>query len=185
LESYSLRNNMKIITRLKKLFQSFYLVPYYRLAIVRLRILWFIYVKRDLKFFKSDFAFETTIRHNIKGIKYCNNRIELLIRPLSVLELINSSSQALIIGPRNEHDLYCLVGHGFHKNNVRGLDLMSYSPKIDLGDMHAAPYSDNRFDTVIVGWTLSYSKEPKVFASEMIRILKDGAFWPSELNTLP
>lgn len=98
----------------------------------------------------------------------------LLIRPLSVIEFINENSEALVIGPRNEHDLFCLVGHGFDKKKVRGLDLISYSNWIDLGDMHATPYPDNRFDVVIVGWTLSYSRDPEKFAAEMMRIIKDN-----------
>lgn len=165
---------MRIIVRSRKFVKSLFLVPYYRLAIVRIRLFYYIYIARKLRFFKSDFAFETTISHNIKGLKYCNNRIELLIKPLSVVELLNQDSEVLIIGPRNEHDLYCLVAHGFRKNRVRGLDLISYSPWIDLGDMHSTPYSDNRFDAVIIGWTLSYSRDPKKLAKEIRRIIKDG-----------
>lgn len=40
--------------------------------------------------------------------------------------------------------------------------------------MHETPYLDNKFDAVIVGWTLSYSREPLKFAKEIKRIIKDG-----------
>jgi hypothetical protein len=80
-----------------------------------------------------------------------------------------------VIGPRNEHDLYTLVAHGFDRERVRGLDLISYSPMIDLGDMHSTAYADNTWDVVIVGWTLSYSSAPQRFADEITRIARNGA----------
>lgn len=136
--------------------------------------MYFVYIRRRLKFFQSELAFETTLSHNIKSLKYCNNRIELLIKPLSVIELLNYDSESLIIGPRNEHDLYCLAGNGFNIKKIRGLDLISYSPRIDLGDMHETPYHDKQFDLIIVGWTLSYSRDPGKFASEILRIAKNN-----------
>jgi SAM-dependent methyltransferase len=57
---------------------------------------------------------------------------------------------------------------------VRGLDLISYSPRIDIGDMHRTPYPNDSFDAIVVGWTLSYSSDPKAFAQEMIRIVRNG-----------
>ena len=52
-----------------------------------------------------------------------------------------------------------LVGYGFKARNVRGLDMISYSPWIDLGNMHETEYSDNTWDAVLCGWTLPYSSE--------------------------
>jgi ubiquinone/menaquinone biosynthesis C-methylase UbiE len=44
---------------------------------------------------------------------------------------------------------------------------------IEVGDMHSTRFSDSHFDVIICGWTLSYSNEPKAFANELLRILKD------------
>jgi SAM-dependent methyltransferase len=152
---------------------SLYLIPQYRKFIVRLRLFFLLKLLRRIRFFQTDLAFETTISHNLKGLWNCSDRIELLIRPLSVIEFIDNKSEVLVIGPRNEHDLFYLTGHGFGKGKIRGLDLMSYSSWIDLGDMHATPYPENRFDVVMVGWTLSYSRDPQKFVTEMMRIVRN------------
>jgi SAM-dependent methyltransferase len=100
--------------------------------------------------------------------------MELLIRPLSVIESIAKDSKVLVIGPRNEYDLLLLAAYGFSFQHVGGLDLISYSPKIDLGDMHAMLYPDNSWDVVLCGWTLSYSAAPQKAAAEMLRVVRDG-----------
>jgi SAM-dependent methyltransferase len=112
--------------------------------------------------------------NNLKGLKHYNGRTDMLIKPLSVIESIDATSRLLIIGPRNEHDLFSAIGNGFGRDKVRGLDLISYSPMIDLGDMHETPYTDAAFDAVVVGWTLSYSRDPVRFAHEMLRIVRPG-----------
>ena len=78
-----------------------------------------------------------------------------------------------MIGPRNENDL--LIASAYFDlplECVRGLDLISYSKQIDLGDMHDMPYDDNQFDIVVCGWTLSYSNAPLKLAAEMTRVCK-------------
>jgi hypothetical protein len=100
--------------------------------------------------------------------------MELLIRPLSVIESVPKNSKVLVIGPRNEYDLILLAAYGFEFRRVRGLDLISYSPKIDLGDMHAMVYPDSSWDVVLCGWTLSYSAKPQKAAAEMLRVVRNG-----------
>jgi methyltransferase family protein len=155
--------------------RSLYLVPLVRRLVVRIRLFYFVRIRRVLKTVESPAAFKMTISHNIKSLGQCNTRIDLLIKPLSVVESVNESSNVLIIGTRDEHDIYTLIGHGFSKEKIRGLDLISYSPLIDLGDMHSTLYPDGTWDVIVVGWTLSYSSKPQEFAQEMMRIAKNGA----------
>ena len=54
-----------------------------------------------------------------------------------------------------------------------GLDLISYSPRVFIGDAHHMKYEDNYFDAVICGWTLSYSSTPNIMANEMLRVVKN------------
>ena len=42
-----------------------------------------------------------------------------------------------------------LTSAGFDPANIRGLDLISYSSMVDVGDMHDLPYEDDSFDIVI------------------------------------
>jgi hypothetical protein len=166
---------MSRLTRhFKLLRRALYLLPIYQILVVRMRFFYFVRLRRKLRTLDSEFAFKNTIMNNLKGLKHYNGRTDALIRPLSVIETINEESELLIIGPRNEHDLFSAIGHGFGRNRVRGLDLISYSPMVDLGDMHRTSYPDDNFDAIIVGWTLSYSRDPELFAKELLRIVRDG-----------
>lgn len=162
---------MSVVSRLR----SLYLVPFVRRMVVRIRLFYFVRVRGRFKTMESPDAFEMTLPHNLKSLGQCNTRIDLLVKPLSVLENLSKNSKILIVGPRDEHDIFTLVGHGFCKNQIRGLDLISYSPLIDLGDMHRTSYPDGTWDVIIVGWTLSYSSTPRKFAQEMTRIARNGA----------
>jgi len=115
-----------------------------------------------------------TIDYNLTAFKrpLLLQRTRVLLRPLTVIETLTPDSRILIVGPRSEDDLLHLNAYGFR--NVRGLDLISYSPHVDLGDMHQLPYGDSTFDVVLYGWVLVYSSDPDRAAREAIRIVKDG-----------
>lgn len=118
---------------------------------------------------------ENTVTHNLKGVSgFGIGRPNKLIRPLSVIESLGRDSRILAIGPRNEGELLSLVGHGFRARNIRGLDLISYSPWVDLGDMHAMPYADSSWDVVLAGWVFAYSTDRHRAAEEVMRVIKPG-----------
>lgn len=52
---------------------------------------------------------------------------------------------------------------------------MSYSPTIKCMDMHDLKFKNNKFDIVICGWTLVYSKNEKKCADEIIRVSKNNS----------
>ena len=51
------------------------------------------------------------------------------------------------------------MSYGISRKNISAIDLISYSPWIDLGDMHNLPYKDNSFDIIICGWVIAYSNK--------------------------
>lgn len=99
----------------------------------------------------------------------------------------------LIIGPRYEPEILMAQGLGWDRSGIRGLDTFSYSPRIDLGDMHSLPYADASFSSIVCAWTLSYSDRPEVAAAEMQRVLRPGGYlvvsmqkvWDGYAETLP
>lgn len=117
-------------------------------------------------------------------------RTNRLIRSMAAIDKVFFNApnlNALCVGPRTEMELLSLVGHGFKPHNIRGLDLISYSPWIDVGNAHAMPYEDDSFDVVIVGWVLVYSSEPEQICYEVARVARSGAvvaigstYWPEE-----
>lgn len=124
---------------------------------------------------ESKDAIDHTIMHNLKSLAVFGGvRMEKIIKPLSVLENVSKDAKILVIGPRNEDDILSLIGHGFNSKNITGLDLISYSPFIEVGDMHQTRFDNSLFDVLICGWTLSYSNQPDKFATEATRIVKNN-----------
>lgn len=106
-------------------------------------------------------------------------RPQILINALTSIYYVFHKShelKVLSVGPRSETELFMLYAAGFQPDNVRALDLISYSELVDLGDMHNMPYSDDSFDVVILGWVLGYSHDPKKVAKEVIRVARPGAY---------
>jgi len=125
---------------------------------------------------------KNTISHNLKGLSLFNiqgfagSRPELLFRQVSLIEQIDfPNAKLLIVGPRADSELMIAHGYGFKKKNTRGLDLISYSSRIDVGDMHKMPYEDNTWDVMILGWVIAYSDNPVLAAQEIVRVSKHNA----------
>tara|TARA_A100001011_G_scaffold272412_1_gene281711 strand:- start:625 stop:1395 length:771 start_codon:yes stop_codon:yes gene_type:complete len=105
------------------------------------------------------------------------SKSDLLINPIRSIHRVNKNFpklKILSIGPRTEGEILNLFSHGFKKENVKGLDIISYSPWIEVGDMHNIPFEDNSFDIVICGWVIAYSNNKIKAASEITRVLKNN-----------
>jgi hypothetical protein len=107
------------------------------------------------------------------AMPFSRRRTEHLIYLFHSITSVNKEGRLLSIGPRNEGDLLLLQAHGFR--HVEGIDLFTYSPLIQLMDMHRTTYADNTFDLISSGWAVRYSYDIQKCAREMIRICKNGA----------
>jgi SAM-dependent methyltransferase len=112
-------------------------------------------------------AFRET--HSVFGM---GRRMGLLLYPAAALLREAPQARVLVVGPRTEDDIFWAWSLGL--TDARGLDLFSYSPWIDVGDMHATAYPDASFDAVLLGWVLAYSSAPATALAECRRILKPG-----------
>ena len=99
-------------------------------------------------------------------------RMDRLISIVKSIELVFDKSKILVIGPRTESDLLNLTG-SFPEAKIVGLDLISYSDWVDLGDAHNLKYESESFDVTISGWVITYSSNPKKMIQEMIRVTKN------------
>ena len=68
-----------------------------------------------------------------------------------------SELKILIIGPRNEIEFFHALSKGCQPDNVRCIDLTSYSPHVDVMDAHSIQFPLDTFDICIIGWVLPYS----------------------------
>ncbi|MFN6076688.1 MAG: methyltransferase domain-containing protein [Fluviicola sp.] len=153
-------------------------VDLYRYFRARLRFFFLVKVLRRLKTYdlETQSIAGNTISHNLKGMQdVAVIRSLAIIKPVMCIDKVGIDSKVLSIGPRTEGEIFNLIGQGFLKENITGLDLISYSSYIDLGDMHKMKYADNSFDVVIMGWVISYSETPELAAKEVVRVAKNGA----------
>jgi SAM-dependent methyltransferase len=121
----------------------------------------------------------TTIEHNKAALRSragfgMGNRMAMLLYPLAALLRLRPDARVLIVGPRTEDDIFWARALGL--KNVRGLDLFSYSSRIDVGDMHQTDYESGSFDAVILGWVISYSSEPERLVAECKRLTAPGGY---------
>lgn len=182
-----------------------------RFFVCKIRKFYFIKLKKQLTLWNGSQANlvtmqsgDSTIEHNLKGLHDISCARSLrIIKPLSVIELFRPlremplrggelndldypcNAKVLTIGPRTEGEIFCLIAYGFEPKNIRGLDLISYSPFIDVGDMHQMPYPDNSFDIVICSCVLVYSKNPQKASEEIIRVCKPGGLICISQDTVP
>ena len=160
----------------RHLWDQTFLIEYWRRVYMTTRFVYFARLRRRLRTFGvGEGVSEHTVSHNLKGMRDLSVvRSDALVKPLSVLECLDPSAHVLCVGPRTEGELYNLAAHGFTLANIRGLDLISYSPMVDLGDMHAMPYADDTWDVVVCGWVLAYSNAKVQAARELVRVCKPG-----------
>lgn len=162
---------------MRHLWDQLFLFDIWRFVIVGARFFYFVHLRRRLRQYRvtSDSIAENTIAHNLRGLRdLAVVRSNVIVRPLSTIECLDSDSRVLSIGPRTEGELFNIAAHGFDMRRIRGIDLISYSPLVDLGDMHQLPYEDNSWDAVVCGWVFAYSENKKQAASEVVRVCRPG-----------
>jgi hypothetical protein len=106
------------------------------------------------------------------------DRPSIMTRAASAIDRVRQEAadmDVLSIGPRSEIEIFALLAAGFSKSRIRAVDLFSYSPFVQLGDMHALPFADNAFDIVFIGWVLTYSRDHQRATREIIRVCRDKA----------
>ncbi len=156
--------------------QDMFLIDFARQHIARRR---YLEAKDRLKISDDhDSIWDDAISHNLGGLDTFGAvaRTNRLIRPLYAIDRVFANARhlkALCVGPRTEMELLSLVGQGFQPGNIKGLDLFSYSPWIEVGNMHNMPFADNSFDVVIAGWVLTYSSDPERACREFLRVAGD------------
>jgi SAM-dependent methyltransferase len=79
---------------------------------------------------------------------------------------------ALSIGPRYESELYGLLGLGLKRKNIEAVDTFSYSPMIQVGNVHDLGFQSGSFDLIVCGWTIAYSEKPLDAIQEMVRVTR-------------
>jgi hypothetical protein len=105
------------------------------------------------------------------------DRGSIVIYPLRSMGWVNeniSNLTVLVVGARAEAELFALLSAGFRAENITMVDLVSYSPFVEIGDMHDMRFPDDTFDIVLLSHVISYSASPRKAAHELARVAKHG-----------
>ena len=134
---------------------------------------------------KKDGSKDTVITHNMhfvedffnlkKTFKRFNGSKTMEISyPLKSIDFLNfEKDKVLSVGPRNEGELFQIRSLGFQWQNIYGIDLLSYSNLVTLGDIHNSKYEDNFFNVILCGWVITYSANYEKVLEELLRIVKN------------
>ncbi len=125
----------------------------------------------------SDTYLDVHIREDFRELwKYGYHRVFDLLANFSPVSDL-ASLRVLSIGPRTEIELYYLwLFFGFSWKNIVGVDIVSPSQKITLGDMSVRlPFEDNSFDVIVASHCLEKSRNPEKTRDEIMRVAKRGA----------
>lgn len=161
--------------RIGEALRQAFLLPAFTRLVVRLRHFYFVRLRRRVLQWRPNeliIAYDYSRRHIDRLV--LKGRPLKLIRPLSSIETLPKTAKILSIGCRYEEEIFYLFAHGYSLRNIRGLDLFSYSPLVDTGDMHRMPYGDSTWDAVICAWTLSYSNDLRRACTEIVRVTRPG-----------
>ena len=128
--------------------------------------MYFFQIKRNFKRLQIQDAIKGTISHNKTAFlkfpmpDFTMKRMDRLIAIVKSMEFIEDYSNILIIGPRTESDIM-KIKYNYPKASINAIDIISYSPWIDLQDAHQTNFSSNMFNCIISGWVLKYSSNKK------------------------
>ena len=157
------------LLRMEILFMRMFVFRIVRYSIGYLRYYIFRYIFKNIKKFSGDQGHLglDTLEYNFKNIKRSittHSRIYHMLYPLLALSYIDMNKQnlkVLTIGPRSEGEIFLIAAHGFRFSNITGIDLFSYSPKIEVGDMHSMHFKDNNFDIIFQAgsWLIATTKK--------------------------
>ena len=168
----------------RSIYLSLYNSEYFRIFIGYIRWFYFVKISKKLKTFEGGDPkdnLENTISHNMivydkfPLVDFRVKRMTNLINSIGGIETLKNESVFLIIGPRTESDILKIKGL-FYTNRIFAIDLISYSPWIDLQNMHELNFESNFFDCTICGWTISYSNNPILLIKNLIRVTKNAGF---------
>ncbi len=160
---------------------SFLLRPLPFLLWFRTRWYWYLLQKNAIRVSDqipgdAEHIKRNVIPYNLRKIRGCDRfRTERLINILrSVQDIKADQARLLTIGPRNEVELLLFRLYGFRAKNITAIDLFSYSPYIQIMDMHNLSFPDDSFDVTYSAYTLRYSDKVDVACREIARCTRSS-----------
>lgn len=166
------------MSHLKLFFYSLYGSIYFRIIIGYLRWVYYYKLNKSFRVLEIKDSIDGTVNHNKTAFTkfpltdFTMLRMDRLIAITKSIEFVGNHSNFLIIGPRTESDIMKVI-YNYPKASISTIDIISYSPWIDLQDAHSTNFPSNNFDCILSGWVLKYSNDKEKMMKEMVRLVKN------------
>ena len=152
----------------------------YLLTIVRFIFFNFLYKFKFAKFDKK-LVKKGTVERNHKSLKslrdcYSGERSSFFLKNKDKNLNGRQNKKILLVGPRNEGEIFNFIANGFASKNIDAIDLFSYSKKIRVFDMHNIHKLKKKYDLIYFGFILNYSKNITEVLLRAMLILKAKGF---------
>ena len=191
---------MKLLSKIfNSLITDLYKIDILRTTIVIIRFIFLFHIRKKIKYYidpnkkiddhiivpREDGSKKTVITHNMRFIenffdfrktfrRFNGSKTKQISFPLMSIDYLNfERDKVLSVGPRNEGELFQIRSMGFKWQNIYGIDLLSYSNLVTLGDIHNSKYMDNFFNVILCGWVITYSTNYEKILDELLRIVKN------------
>jgi SAM-dependent methyltransferase len=157
-----------------------------RLFITVFRLFFLVFVLKKVHYIKeSNKSSPNTTLRNLKSLLsfndcYDGSRSQFFLdsinRVKKKLNLDFKKMKILIIGPRNEGEIYNFISNGFLMKNITAIDLISYSSKIKLFDANIfLKKKSNKYDLIYFGFVIGYFTRPNnILELAKKRLKKNG-----------
>lgn len=159
-----------------------------RYLLTVIRLIYFTKKNRTKKIKKnSKHSKKGTIDRNIKSVLslrdcYSGERSSFFLEKYLCLFQV-ANQKVLLVGPRNEGEIFNFLSKGFKSKNVDAIDLFSYSPKIQIKDMHKINEIKKKYDLIYFGFILNYSKKINLVLKKSLKILNQNGMIGISLET--
>lgn len=165
------------------------------------RAFYFINIKKKLRKIsdKSDNIWENTLESNLRhvfdekilpkhpkkinnffgiNLNFAGGNIDYLYSIIKndLKKIYLKEKKILVVGPRNESEIFNLYSKGFSLNKIDAIDLFSYSKKITLADAHTFIKGEKYYDIIFLGWVLAYSNNKELMLKNLKKNLSDDGY---------
>lgn len=150
----------------------------FRYVLTIVRLVYFVYLHKKITHIEeSERSIKGTSQRNKKSLLslrdcYSGQRSSFVLNQFSSLRIGPlDSMNVLIVGPRNESELFNFYGAGFSPKNITAIDLFTYSPRVKMLDVYDLRMLDQKYDVIYLGFMIAYQKTPDDLISYLTKFL--------------
>ena len=155
-----------------------------RYLVTLIRFIYFVFLKNNLKTInQSNNTIDVTSVRNRKSLLsfrdcYSGQRSEYFLNIFKSLRINKKISKmsVLVIGPRNEGELFNFYSKGFKPQNIDAFDLLSYSSRIKLLDVNDKEKITKKYDLIYLGFMIAYQKNPQILINNLANNLNNDGY---------